>query len=144
MSLVSFNLESAVIHQPIDKLKTRLLNLDFSWWGVKAVTPADASSSSATSVGSLFCFEFDDGAKVFYQLAEVSLEHKQVILVAVRHEGADMSHASHMHTFKLLEITSTKETLLYWTTDFSADVTANTIADCKLKKLDAFKRLNSA
>jgi hypothetical protein len=140
-ALVPFNLESAIIHAPVDKVKAKLLSLDFSWWNVKSVTAAEDAHSKLL-VGSVLCFEFNDGAKVFYQLAEVSLERKQVVLVAVRHEGADMSHSSHMHTFKLLEITATSETLLYWTTDFSSDVARNTVAEYAIKKQEAFASLN--
>jgi hypothetical protein len=141
-SLVAFNLESAVVKAPIDRVRALLLDLDFSWWGVTAVTATNPAASKFL-VGGQLCFEFAGGAKVFYQLSEVSMERKQVIIEAVRHEGADMSHTSHMHTFQLLPITATNECLLVWTTDFSTDVQLNTVAEYAIKKQEAFVRLNA-
>ena len=75
------------------------------------------------------------------------LEHSELTYTLV-FDVVDASPAlrcmSQLHAIMLHRVTSTDETVVEWTTDFSSDVTAETIVDARYKRLEALDDMRAS
>lgn len=137
--LVAFVTESAVIPAPIDRVWAAVGALTFSWWTLVEKVEGDFGR-----VGTHLTFTFKDHSVFIYRVTEISLEKKRLVLDLVQCKPEPVGFEGMMHTIELIEITATRETLMRWTTDFSASVSLAALSDSKLKKLDAFRDLSKS
>ena len=86
---------------------------------------------------------FADGSQWRVQLLEHS-EITHTVLFDVVDATPALSCMSQMHGITMQAVTSTDETLIEWTTDFSSDATAELLVDARFKRKEALADLAAA
>lgn len=131
--------ESAVIPAPIDRVWGLVGSLQFSWWGLVAGAEGEFGRVPGT-----ITLTFKDKTVAEYRILEISAERKRVVIELITCTPPPQGTAAVLHTLRLISVTATNETLVQWSTDFSADVTLEALVDSKHKKLEAFRDLAKA
>ena len=86
---------------------------------------------------------FSDGSQWRVQLVEHS-EITHTVLFDVVDAKPALACMSQLHGITLQSVTSTDETLIEWTTDFSSDATAELLVDARFKRKEALADLTAA
>jgi len=134
--------ESAVVAAPVETVWGLMKAMTFSWWGL-VESCVLASGETPNTLGATFTLTFTDGAVWTIQLTEISDASRSLTFEVITAEPA-VSVTSAIHSISIKKITKTNSSAVFWTTDYSNDVTAEVIADSSFKKLDAFDTLAGA
>ena len=102
-----------------------------------------SGDGNANTVGITRVIKWKSGEEVRQQLLELSDQSWRIVWETVgANHTTDASAA--ITTVKLYRVTETKETLVEWSTDFAADVSANAVAIEQKNYLQNLKDLRQA
>jgi hypothetical protein len=134
------NLESCVIHAPVDKVWAAIRSMDFSsWWG--NVTASSCEDASPQALGSTHKLSFKDGTVWTIVVCELSDLSKTLSFELITSDP-DAAISAAIHTIRVQKVTKDNTTFLTFESQFSADsATAEAVADSKYKKLELFDDL---
>ncbi|CAG9327480.1 unnamed protein product [Blepharisma stoltei] len=132
----SHQFESAIFNAPVDNVWTHIRSLAFHTLCPSWVSNVAWHEGEAGKVGATVQMTYTDGSHWTVNILEISDIKRTIVYELITADPAAHSY-SYVNTIRLFKETLTNKTFLTWETDFSNDATANTIMDCKYKKLEA-------
>jgi len=94
-------------------------------------------------VGGMHTITFKDGMVWTVEVREISLQYKRIAFELITSEPP-LGVTSVQHTIQCHTVTTTNQTYVNWSTDYSIDVTGPILEDSRFKKQDALNDLISA
>ena len=136
------NIESCVIHAPVDKVWALIRSMDFSsWWG--NCVESSCVDGTPHALGATHKMTFKDGTVWTVAVCELSDLSKTLSFELVSSTPAAVVSAA-IHTIRVQKVTKDDATFLTYESQFSAEAaTAEAVADSKYKKLELFDDLAS-
>ncbi|CAG9316514.1 unnamed protein product [Blepharisma stoltei] len=139
----SHQFESAVFNSPVDQVWAHIRNLSFHILCPNWVSSVSWSEGDSGKVGATVHMTYTDGTQWTVNILEIS-DIKRTIVYELIHADPAAHSFSYVNTIRVFKETLTNKTFLIWETDFSNDATANTVMDCKYKKIEALSAMANA